>query len=116
MQDVASPDVRTALVNLLSRRTRKADFFSRLASSLRRANASPDEIERALAELESERIVIVNQGYCADPHLEGTDLRIVALVEAREADQEDPVAQALSHADAIWRQWLGDYLATHTCS
>jgi succinyl-CoA synthetase beta subunit len=119
MQDpgdsAATANVKTALVRLLGARPRKADFVSRLAGTLRRQAATPEGIERALADLEAERAVLVREGSCADPHLARADLRIAALLEA-DAPGRDAVAQAVTRINAIWNQWLGEYMATHSCT
>jgi hypothetical protein len=73
--------------------------------------ADAPELEAALAELERIGRIVVREQYCADPHMNGVDLRIAALVEddAREAD-------AIAAIDTTWQRWLGEYLANHRCT
>jgi len=63
----------------------------------------------ALSELEASGRVLVREQSCADPHLEGTDLRLVALIDG-------DVSDAVSAIDARWQAWLAEYLANHRCS
>jgi succinyl-CoA synthetase beta subunit len=111
----ATTSVKAALVRLLGARPRKAEFVSQLAGTLRRQAATAEGIERALMDLEAEGGLLLREGSCADPHLEGADLRIAALLEA-DAPHQDAVAQAVTRIDAIWNQWLGEYMATHACT
>src|SRR5215469_3754062 len=51
--------------------------------------------------------------FCADPHLEGVDLRIATLAES--AGGADPQMSAIREIDNAWDKWLADYLANHRC-
>ena len=102
-------DVRADVLTVLGRRAR---FVPELA---RQVHADAPDLERALRELEADGAVLVREQYCADPHMAGTDLRIVARV-AESDDGVDPLAHALAQIDATWQRWLGDYLANHRCS
>lgn len=73
-----------------------------------RAGVARAELEQVLVDLEGSGRVLVRDQWCADPHLEGTDLRIVALIDGE-------VADAIGAIDARWQAWLADYLATHRC-
>lgn len=115
MQNVRSPNIKEAVVQLLDRRPQKARFVPEIAAELRRSNLTAAEIEHALSELDGEGTVIVRENFCADPHLEGADLRIVALVDLQSV-QGDPQAKALAAIDAVWQRWVGDYLANHRCT
>jgi hypothetical protein len=68
--------------------------------------ADTSRMETALAELERRGTLLVREQYCADPHMDGVDLRIVALAEG-------DAAEAI---DATWQRWLGEYLANHRCT
>jgi hypothetical protein len=118
MHDATGSDPTSAIVELLDRSPRKARFVSEIASQLARANVSLDVLEPALEALETAGRALVREQYCGDPHLVGTDLRIVALVNSRlehNGDQADPLSRATADIEAIWQRWLGDYLATHRC-
>ncbi len=116
MQDAALTDVKTAMIDLLDRRFRKACFVPEISGSLQRSNVSAEEVERALSELESAARIIVRDHYCADPHMAGIDLRIVGLVQPGGEGDVDAQASAMADIEATWRQWLGEYLASHRCS
>src|SRR5579864_5954943 len=98
------------VVDVLGRGRRHARFFA----ELERLIGDGAELEHALAELESGGRVIIREQYCADPHLVGTDLRIVALVPEVTEDA-DGVGTAMADIEAIWQRWLGEYLANHRC-
>ena len=69
-------------MDFLRRSPRRAELVSRLAGALRRNDARPEAVEQGLSELEREGAVLVREHYCADPHLEGADLRVAAVVDA----------------------------------
>ena len=104
---------RTVILELLHGRSRKARFTTELAATLQRANFGKEDMERVLAELEAEGIVMIRDNYCADPHLAGVDLRVVALVES--IGGADPQLSAIRVIDDAWNKWLGEYLANHRC-
>src|SRR5215210_5830852 len=118
MPDANGRDLKSDIVEVLSRGPRKARFVTEVASQLARARISIDLLEPELDELERSGRAVVREQYCGDPHLVGTDLRIVALVEPR-AEQtggaQDPVASAIAAIDATWDRWLADYLSNHRC-
>jgi hypothetical protein len=79
-------------------------FIGELAVKVR----SP-ELEPALAELEAANLVLVSRYPAPDPHLEGLDLRIVALVpQAGESS-------AVEASATLWADWLRQFLANHRC-
>ena len=106
-------DVRNAVVELLRSRARKARFMTEVFAVLQRAKIGSEDIERVIAELEAEGLVMMRDHFCADPHLAGVDLRIVALVENGEG--ADAHASAIHEIDNAWDKWLADYLANHRC-
>jgi hypothetical protein len=103
-------DVAGRVVEVLSRRQPHARFVPELSRQLR---VEPGELETALIELEASGRALVREQYCPDPHLEGSDLRIVALVDAAHGDA---VAAAVDSIDRVWQRWLGEYLANHRCT
>jgi len=106
-------DARRAVIDALRNRAKKARFMTELAVVLARANIGKGQMECALAELEAEGAVMSRDHFCADPHLDGVDLRIVALVENREG--ADAHMSAIHKIDDAWNKWLGEYLANHRC-
>ena len=74
-------------------------------------------MEQALAALAADWTVVIRDHYCADPHLEGADLRVVALVEASVGKgaqgSEEAQMQAIRDIEATWHEWLGEYMAYH---
>lgn len=111
---MARVDVRTAVLEALRARSGAARFVREVHAALGLPEIEGADLERALGELEADGAVIVRDHPCADPHLAGTDLRIVALVEADSGG--DAQRQAIEAIDQTWQQWLGEYLASHRCS
>jgi hypothetical protein len=103
-----------AVLDVLRRSPRRARFVPELEAALRRAGAEPGELEPALADLEAAGQVIVRDHSFADPHVEGTDLRVVGLVP--EDTPEDPQAEAINNIERTWDAWLTQYLANHRCT
>ena len=102
-----------AVLDILRRSPRQARFVPELQASLRPTD--PQAVESALAELEAAGQVIVRDHSFADPHTEGTDLRVVALVSS-DASAEDPQATAIANLERTWEAWLTQYLANHRCT
>lgn len=98
---------------MLRSRSKKARFMTEIYAGLRRAHIATEEADRALGDLEAEGLVMIRDHFCADPHLAGVDLRVVALVEGVEG--ADPQLSAIHEIDSAWDKWLADYLANHRC-
>jgi hypothetical protein len=116
--DTTAPDSESAIVKILERAPRRARFVSELAQQLRRAKLGVTSLESDLGKLEASGRVLVREQFCADPHLEGTDLRIVALVWPAPGGAtavDDPQARAVADIEAVWDRWLADYLSNHRC-
>lgn len=111
--NVGSTGVKKAVVDALRNRAKKARFTTELAATLERTSVGKEEMEQALADLQSDGIVMIRDNFCADPHLAGVDLRVVALVES--IDGADPQLSAIRVIDEAWNKWLGEYLANHRC-
>ena len=110
---VGPSGARKAVIDVLRHRVKKARFITELAATLARADIGKEQMERVLAELEAEGAVMIRDNFCADPHLAGVDLRVVALVES--VDGADPQLSAIRVIDEAWNRWLGEYLANHRC-
>ena len=95
---------KKALIDALRTRAKKARFTTELAATLERTSVSKEDMEQALADLQSEGIVMIRDNFCADPHLAGVDLRVVALVES--IDGADPQLSAIREIDEAWNKWL----------
>jgi hypothetical protein len=106
-------DTRKMIVDLLSSRNKKARFMTEVYASLERAKIATEETDRILGELETEGAVMIRAHFCADPHLAGVDLRVVALVQS--IDGDDPQLSAIRSIDETWNKWLNEYLANHRC-
>lgn len=108
-------EIRKNVLEVLRQRERRALFVTELSTALRKANGvSASAIEDAISALEADWTVLIRDHYCADPHVVGTDLRIVALVEPREGD--DGQMRAIREVEATWHLWLAEYMANHRCS
>ena len=107
-------DIRQTVLAWLRQQERRALFVTELATALRKAHGvSASDVERALAALEADWSVVIRDHYCADPHVVGTDLRIVALVELGAGD--DGQMLAIREVEATWHEWLAEYMANHRC-
>jgi hypothetical protein len=106
-------DTRKAVTDFLRKRNRRARFMTELYASLQQSGIGAEEGNRAIGELESEGIIMIRDHFCADPHLSGVDLRIIALVES--IGGEDPQLSAIRVIDEVWNKWLNEYLANHRC-
>ncbi|MBV9583072.1 MAG: hypothetical protein JO057_31180 [Chloroflexi bacterium] len=119
MSQTQAGDVKSQIVEFLGRGPRKARFVSEVAGQLARADVTHDVLECELQELESSGQALIREQYCGDPHLFGTDLRIVALVEPGEPGkpgyEQDSLARAIDDIGAVWDRWLADYLSNHRC-
>lgn len=104
---------KKAVIDALRNRAKKARFTTELAAALQRAGVGKEHMENALANLQSEGVVMIRDNFCADPHLAGVDLRVVALVES--IDGADAQLSAIRVIDDAWNKWLGEYLSNHRC-
>jgi hypothetical protein len=111
--NVEPSEAKKAVIDALRNRVKKARFVTELAVALERSNVEKAQMEQALAELQSEGAVMIRDNFCADPHLAGVDLRVVALVES--IDGADAQLSAIREIDTTWNKWLGEYLANHRC-
>ena len=111
--NVALAGARKAVIDALRNRAKKARFTTELAVVLERARVGKEAMEQALAELQTEGVVMIRDNFCADPHLASVDLRVVALVES--VDGADAQLSAIREIDSAWDKWLGEYLANHRC-
>ncbi len=109
----SSGETRERIVDLLRSRNKKARFMTELYALLERSRIKREDADRALAELESKGALMIRHNFCADPHLAGVDLRVVALVES--VDGGDPQMSAIRLIDEAWNKWLSEYLANHRC-
>src|SRR5438094_7938150 len=73
-------DTKKAISELFESRAKKACFLSEVRALLQGPRVRADEIELALSDLETEGVVIIRDHFCADPHRDGMQLRIVAVV------------------------------------
>jgi hypothetical protein len=111
--NAALSGAKKAVIDIVRSRGKKARFMTELAVVLGRAHIGKDQMEQALAELQAEGVVMIRDNFCADPHLAGVDLRVVALIES--IDGADPQLSAIREIDSAWNKWLGEYLANHRC-
>lgn len=111
--DAQAREIGQAIVDLLSGRNKKARFTTELYAALQRRQIGKPEADQALAELERAGEIMIRDHFCADPHLAGVDLRVVARVE-KHADR-DPQFAAIQAIDEVWTKWLGEYLSNHRC-
>ena len=108
-----SVDPKKAVVDFLRARGTKARFVTEVIAALKKFNITPEDIDRALAELETDGVIMVRDHFCADPHLAGVDLRIAAIVENGGSQAQ---VNAIREIDSAWDKWLSSYLANHRCT
>jgi hypothetical protein len=96
-----------SVLDVLAASPRRARFVPEVAAALRRSGSSVADLETVLTRLEADGQVLIRDHYCADPHTQGTDLRVVALLDSPE--------QAIANIDRTWESWLADYFANHRC-
>jgi hypothetical protein len=111
--NAALSGAKKAVIDILRSRSKKARFVTELTAALARADIGKEQMERVLADLQAEGLVMIRDNFCADPHLAGVDLRVVALVESHGG--ADPQLSAIREIDSAWNKWLGEYLANHRC-
>ena len=111
--NAGSSRAQKAVIDILRSRAKKARFVTELAAALGRSNIENAQMEQALGQLQAEGLVMIRDNFCADPHLSGVDLRVVALVESDCG--EDAQLSAIREIDSTWNKWLGQYLANHRC-
>lgn len=101
-----------ALLAALSAAPRQALPVTRLAALTRAAGIDAGRFAGALAALADGGRVAVLDPPPPDPHLAGTDLRVVAAVGRPAGD--DP-AGAYEAARQCWDEFLRGFLAAHRC-
>jgi hypothetical protein len=106
--------VKAVVLRTLESRGKKARFVTELSAALARSALGTKTLERVLAELATEGIIMVRNHFCADPHLAGVDLRVAALVQSDAG--ADAQMSAIRAIDQAWNNWLTDYLANHRCT
>ena len=111
----ASPgrDPRRTILGLLGGGDKKARFMTELYAALRRHQIEKAEADTVVAELEASGKVMIRDHFCADPHLAGVDLRVIAPGESSAG--ADAQASAIRIIDEAWHTWLGEYLSNHRC-
>src|ERR1700724_2756261 len=105
-QGTVRPEVKTTIRDELAQRPGRARFVGEIVESLKAIDADPGEIEIALNELERNGTIVVRTNTCADPHLEGADLRLAALIEVSPCDCEDSMGAAVIAIEKTWERWL----------
>jgi hypothetical protein len=106
-------ELRQTILGLLAGRNKRARFMTELYAALNRHQICRGDADEVLAELERAGEVMIRDHFCADPHLSGVDLRVIARVE--EISDRDPQLAAIHVIDEVWTKWLGEYLANHRC-
>jgi hypothetical protein len=105
--------VKAVILRTLESRGKKARFVTELSAALTRSALDAESLERVLAELATEGIIMVRDHFCADPHLAEVDLRVAALVQSDAG--ADAQMSAIRAIDEAWDMWLTEYLANHRC-
>ena len=111
-EDIAK--VKAVILRTLESRGKKARFVTELSAALARSALGTKTLERVLAALATEGIIMVRDHFCADPHLAGVDLRVAALVQSDAG--ADAQMSAIRAIDQAWNNWLTEYLANHRCT
>jgi hypothetical protein len=93
----------------LEHRDPPAALVTEVAATLRPA-PSVDQLEEALQVLGQVGRVLIADHAAPDIHLEGLDLRVVAMLPPERDEQA-----ALAAAESYWSSWLRAFLSTHRC-
>lgn len=109
----APPGPEATILKYLSGQPRKARFVTELEFALGKMGLQRSDLEALLGELEDRGALLVRDHYCADPHLEGADLRIVGVIET--TSEVDGTDRAVRDIEAVWEEWLAAYLSEHRC-
>ena len=104
-----------AIVAALRECSERAAFLSEVGAALGDVGTEADDFETALAHLEASGRVLVRQHSCGDPHLVGTDFRIVGLIESPAPDGGDALAVTVATIESVWHRWVADFLSNHRC-
>ena len=100
--DQRDSEIRKAVLACLRQRERRALFVTELVTALRKAHGvSANDVGRDFAVLEADWSVVIRDHYCADPHVVGTDLRIVARVKPYQGDDGQQANVRTAHATPI---------------
>jgi hypothetical protein len=112
----ADDEVKDAIVRQLATNAAKAAFVAELelpgAPGADRAAA----LDRSLESLEQDGRVLVRAHSSGDPHMKLFDLRIVTLLEPGDGGDADPVHEAVKRDQALWDEWITEFLRSHRCA
>ena len=111
MRDMTQAETSTLdndVLEALLQRQPQAAFVTEVAASIR-PTPPKDAMEAALRHLGSAGRVLITHYASPDPHLDATDLRVVAFIP------DSNESAALEAAEAHWNDWLRAFLRTHRC-
>jgi hypothetical protein len=112
----AEDEVEDAIVRQLTTNAAKAAFVAELRL-LAPSGADRDAaFERSLDALERAGRLLVRAHACGDPHMAMIDLRIASLLEPGESAETDPISEAVRRDQALWDEWITDFLRNHRCA
>jgi predicted transcriptional regulator len=95
-----------AVVAALRRAESQALFVTELQRQL---GVDPESLDETLSTMASDGVVLIAGHGAPDPHLDGADLRVVAL----EGAPGLPTAQ--ERGNTVWNRWLHTFLSAHRC-
>jgi hypothetical protein len=115
-RDSGYSDAEGRVLAVLREATPPTRFVTEIVRTLDRRGEPlrRDDLEAAMARLEERGEVLVREYYCADPHLEGVDLRIAGVVPER--SEGDSLSECVREIEGRWQEWLTAYLAEHRCT
>jgi hypothetical protein len=100
--------VADQILAALARRQPAAAFVTEVTATIRPA-PQQGQVEAALRELGENGRVLIAAHDAPDVHLEGIDLRVVAILPG------DDDCVAITAAESYWNTWLRAFLSTHRC-
>lgn len=105
------------VVGMLQARRPPAALAMELGALVSRSRdgAAASDLDACLSLLEAEKTIAIEHHPAPDVHLEGCDLRVVALV-THDEPAEQAARSAHAAAEAVWDDWLRQFLATHRCT
>lgn len=108
MTRLDSPELGNNVLEALSKRRPQAAFVTEVTASIHPTPSGP-AMEAVLSELTDLGKVVITDHASPDPHLDNTDLRVVAVVP----DKDE--SAALEYTETHWNHWLRAFLRTHRC-
>lgn len=116
-------ELMSAIVRELGKNAAKAAFVGELRPLAPSGTDGDNAFERSLDALDAEGRILVRTHSCGDPHMAKVDLRIASLIGSGDAPgagrdalpESDPIHLAVRRDQALWDEWITEFLRNHRC-